>query len=77
MLPVEIIKKKRDGFELTKDEIRSFILDYLNNKITDYQMSAFLMAVFFRGMSESETLALTEAMLYSGEVIKFYDNDNF
>lgn len=71
MLPVEIIKKKRQGLELTDLEISSFIQGYLDQSVTDYQMSAFLMAVFFKGMTTSETLQLTQVMLKSGEQLDF------
>jgi len=77
MWAVELIKKKRDGFELTPDELKYFISDYLNNRISEYQMSSLLMAIFFKGMSESETLALTLAMLNSGETVSFDDRSLF
>lgn len=69
MLPVEIILKKRDGKKLTRDEIAFFINGYLNGEIPDYQMSAFLMAVYFQGMDFEETTYLTEIMLNSGHVV--------
>lgn len=71
ILPAEIIKKKRNKEELSSEEIQSFIQNYTEGKIPDYQMSAFLMATYFQGMSNSETLALTKSMLNSGRVIKF------
>lgn len=67
--PVEIIRKKRDGLALTKDEISHFINSYLEGKVADYQMSAFLMAVYFNGMNEGETRALTQAFIDSGETV--------
>jgi pyrimidine-nucleoside phosphorylase len=67
--PVELIAKKRDGIELRPDEIRQLIQGFLGGEIADYQMSAFLMATFLRGMSDAETVALTEQMLRSGKVI--------
>ncbi len=70
-LPAEIIKTKRNGGELSFDEINEFILGYAKGSIPDYQMSALLMATFFRGMTKEETLSLTKAMLYSGEVVDF------
>lgn len=69
MNTVELIRKKRNKENLTKDEILYLINGYTNNKIPDYQFSAFLMSVFFNGMSKEETSALTEAMLYSGKVL--------
>lgn len=63
----DIIKKKRDGFELTREEIRFVVEGYTRGEIPDYQMSAFLMAVYFRGMNERETYDLTIAMLESGD----------
>ncbi len=66
---VELIKKKRSGLELTTEEIQSFIKKYTSGEIPDYQTSAFLMATFFKGMTEAETLSLTKAMLYSGNTI--------
>ncbi|WP_413559147.1 thymidine phosphorylase [Bdellovibrio sp. HCB209] len=70
-LPAEIIKKKRNGGTLTSDEIEEFILGYARGSIPDYQMSALLMAIFFKGMTKDETLGLTKAMLHSGEVVDF------
>jgi pyrimidine-nucleoside phosphorylase len=66
MLAAEIIKKKRNAFELTEDEIRFFINGYTKSEIPDYQMSALLMAIFFNGMTAQETLTLTKIMLNSG-----------
>lgn len=68
-LPAEIIKAKRNGRSLSPQEIEDFILGYARGQIPDYQMSALLMAIFFKGMSTEETLALTKAMLHSGEVV--------
>ena len=71
MIPAEIIKSKRNGDELSPAMISEFVNGFVDNSVTDYQMSAFLMAVYFRGMSKKETWALTEAMLHSGEVVDF------
>ncbi len=65
--PAWIIQRKRDGEELSPQEIRDFIHGITNGDVADYQATAFLMAVFFRGMSFQETAALTQAMLESGE----------
>lgn len=70
-LPAEIIKTKRNGGALSAAEIEEFILGYARGRIPDYQMSALLMAIYFKGMSHDETLALTKAMLFSGEVVDF------
>ncbi|MES3038835.1 MAG: thymidine phosphorylase [Bdellovibrionota bacterium] len=70
-IPVEIIKKKRRGFALTTEEIDFFIQGYTKGEIPDYQMSALLMAIFFKKMDAAETLALTSSMLHSGEVVDF------
>jgi pyrimidine-nucleoside phosphorylase len=69
MNPVELIRKKREGGTLTKDELHSFITDFVAGQIPDYQMSAFLMAVYFKGMSVEERATFTEVMLHSGDVI--------
>lgn len=69
MNTVEIIKKKRNGGKLNKDEINFLIAGYLAGTITDYQISSFLMAVYFRGMDDEETLNLTDLMLHSGDII--------
>ena len=73
MRAVDIIAKKRDGRELGRDEINFIIRGYTNGEIADYQMSALLMAICLRGMTSDETVALTEAMLHSGEVVDFSD----
>lgn len=70
---VDIITKKRDGGELTPEEIRFFIDNYVKDRIPDYQASALLMAIYFRGLSRAETFALTEAMEFSGDVEELSD----
>lgn len=65
----DLIMKKRNGGELTTAEIDEMITDYVENKVPDYQMSAFLMAVFFKGMTEAETLAMTNAVAHSGDMV--------
>ena len=67
--PAELIQRKRDGEELAPEEIAELVLAYANDEVPDYQMAAFCMAVFFRGLSTAETFALTDAMIRSGETI--------
>ncbi len=67
--PAELIERKRDGAELSAIELSELVLGYTRGDIPDYQMSAFLMAVYFRGLSAAETFALTDAMIASGETI--------
>jgi len=69
MRAVDVIQKKRDGHELTRDEIAAFIEGYTRGTIPDYQASALAMAVFFKGMTAAETVALTESMMRTGEVL--------
>ncbi|SMC58469.1 pyrimidine-nucleoside phosphorylase [Sporomusa malonica] len=69
MRATDIIAKKRDGIELLDSEIEWLIKAYTADEIPDYQMSAWLMAVFFRGMTDQETAALTMAMAKSGEMV--------
>jgi len=66
---VEILAAKRDGLTLAEAEIRRLITSFTDGALADYQMAAFLMAVFFRGLDDAETVALTEAMLHSGSVL--------
>lgn len=73
MRAYDIIKKKRDGFSLTKTELDFFLNGFLHGDIADYQVSAFLMAVLLRGMKPEETRFLTEIMLSSGSVIDLSD----
>ncbi len=65
----DIILNKRNGKELTKEEIDFFVKGYTNGEIPDYQVSALLMAIYFREMTEKETLYLTMAMMHSGDVL--------
>ena len=67
--PAELIHRKRDGDELSADEISELVLGYVRGEVPDYQMAAFCMAVYFRGLSPAETFALTDAMIRSGETI--------
>ncbi len=69
MRMTELIHKKREGGALTADEIRFLIENYTNGTIPDYQMSAFAMAVYFRGMTEEETVLLTQEMMLSGDTV--------
>lgn len=68
---IDVIRKKRDGVELSGHEIEAFVNAYTKGGIPDYQVSAWLMAVVLRGMTRPETAALTDAMLRSGEVLDF------
>lgn len=77
LTPSELIRRKRDGTELTETEIEAWIQAYTRDEIADYQMSAFLMAVYFRGMTTAETLALVKAMMASGEVLTWPDHNIF
>jgi pyrimidine-nucleoside phosphorylase len=67
--PLEVIGRKRDGREHTAEEIQFLLSGYVRGDIPDYQMAAWLMAVCIRGMTRAETLALTQAMVASGEVL--------
>ncbi len=66
---LELIKKKRDGYALSNDEIKEIIKGFVDSTIPDYQMAAWLMAVYFRGMNDEETAYLTDAMMRSGDLI--------
>jgi len=69
MKTVDLIRKKRDGGALTREEIESWITGYVRGEIPDYQVSALLMAVFFRGMTDDETTSLTDVMAHSGTTL--------
>ncbi|MFN2629375.1 MAG: thymidine phosphorylase [Gaiellaceae bacterium] len=67
--PAELIQRKRDGEELSSREIAELVLGYTSGDIPDYQLAAFCMAIYFRGLSAAETFALTDAMVQSGETL--------
>ena len=69
-----LIEKKREGQELTADEIGTLVADFTAGKVPDYQMSAWAMAVLFRGMTAEETRHLTHAMMNSGRVLQYPEN---
>ncbi len=73
MRVVDLIRRKRDSGELSREEIQHLITAYTAGEVPEYQMSAWLMAVVLRGMTRAEIGALTEAMLYSGRVLDFSD----
>ena len=73
MRAVDLIRKKRDSGEHSRDEINFLISAYTRGEIPDYQMSAWLMAAWIRGLNNAERASLTEAMLYSGEVVDLSD----
>ena len=77
MISSNLISKKRDGFHLKKSDIELFFNGYLIGKITDAQMSAMLMAIYFNGMNEEETFSLVEVMLRSGKTLEFSDSKGF
>jgi pyrimidine-nucleoside phosphorylase len=66
----ELIERKRDGAELPAEELAELVRGYTSGEVPDYQMAAFLMAVYFRGLSGAETHALTDAMIRSGETLE-------
>ncbi len=69
----EIIRKKRDGGSLSPGEIELVVREYTSGKIPEYQISSFFMSVFFRGMSDEETLSLTQSMMQTGIVVDLSD----
>src|SRR5512147_108632 len=73
MRTVDLTQRKRDGEELAPEEITYLVEGYTSGQIPDYQMSAFLMAVFFAGMTDREVSTLTDCMLRSGETIDLSD----
>ena len=66
---IDVIRKKRDGHELSRAEIDYLVHGYTLGQIPDYQVSAWLMAALLKGLSRAETADLTDAMLHSGEVL--------
>jgi pyrimidine-nucleoside phosphorylase len=66
---LELLLKKRNGFQLNKEELASIIDGFTSGSIPDYQISAFLMAVYFKGMTRAETAHLTDIMMRSGDLI--------
>ncbi len=73
MRMVDIIEKKRDGIQLSSDEIKWFVSEYTHENIPDYQISALMMAIFLKGMSQKETVDLTLAMAASGDQLDLHD----
>jgi len=68
----ELIERKRDGGELSADELAELMLGYAQGDIPDYQLAAFAMAVFFRGLTSAETYALTDALIRTGETVDLH-----
>ena len=66
MIPASLISKKRDGNHLSRSELGDFIQNYLSGSVSEEQMSAMLMAIYFNGMDENEIVALVEIMVDSG-----------
>jgi pyrimidine-nucleoside phosphorylase len=71
--PQDVIRKKRDGLNLSREEIDFFVAGLTSGRIADYQVSALLMAIYLNGMNHDEQQALTEAMLNSGNILDFTD----
>jgi pyrimidine-nucleoside phosphorylase len=69
MRPADLIERKRNGEELSVDELSELILAYARDEVPDYQMAAWCMAVYFKGLTAAETFALTDAMIRSGETL--------
>lgn len=77
MIPSEIIKNKRDGKAIPKEQLHQFISGYVKGDIPEYQMSSLLMSIFFNGMSDEEIFALVDIMLNSGEQMDFSNYTNY
>jgi thymidine phosphorylase len=71
--PQDVIRKKRDGLSLSREEIEFFVGGVTSGRIADYQVSALLMAIYLNGMDQNEQQILTEAMLNSGNILDFSD----
>jgi len=69
MRAADVIERKRNGGEHTPEELEEFVLGYVRDEVTDYQMAAWCMAVYFNGLSGAETFALTDAMIRSGDTL--------
>ncbi len=77
MRAVDLIQKKKEGLEHTKEEIYFLVENYLKGTIEDYQMSAWLMAVCFRGLTDKETAYLTQSFVESGDILDFSEISDF
>ena len=77
MIYSNLISKKRDGFNLKKNDVQLFFNGYLIGEVTDAQMSAMLMAIYFNGMDEEEVFSLVQVMLKSGKTLDFSDSKDF
>ena len=73
---IDIIENKKNGYELTEEEIKYFIENYTNGEIPDYQAAALIMAICINGMTQDEILSLTMAMAKSGDVLDLSDISN-
>lgn len=74
---VDIIQNKRDGIELNDEEIKFLLTEYYNGKVPDYQMSSFLMATYFKDMTDKELVTFTMTMRDSGDIINFPELDRY
>ncbi|WP_064605591.1 thymidine phosphorylase [Streptobacillus moniliformis] len=74
---VDIIQNKRDGFELSTEEIKFLLNEYMQEKVPEYQIASFLMATYFQGMTDRELVDFTMAMRNSGDIIEFPKVDKF
>lgn len=77
LLPAQLIRLKRDGHEIPTETLREFVLGYTAGKITEYQMAAFLMAVFFRGMTPKEMNGYVQSIMDSGKQLKWEGHPRF
>ena len=77
MIPANLIAKKRDGKNLSKDEITWFITNYVSGEISEEQMASLLMAILFQGMNEIETFTMVEVMIDSGSKLDFSDSNYY
>ncbi|HCP31719.1 TPA: pyrimidine-nucleoside phosphorylase, partial [Candidatus Acetothermia bacterium] len=77
MKTVDLIRKKRDGEKLTREEVEFLIEGYVERKVPDYQVAALLMAIYFQGMNDEETITLTDVMAHSGTMLDLSEMPGF